>query len=117
MRSAAPAEPSIGYVVKGYPRLSELFIASEMHRLERAGLRLRLFVIKRGDEAFHHPIVDRIDAQPEYLPATASVSGTPLWQWLRIHLPLFARAIMREQRDGTRQQGQGQRRAHREENV
>jgi glycosyltransferase involved in cell wall biosynthesis len=87
--------PAIAYVIKGYPRLSELFIASEIHRLEQAGLRLRLFVIKRGDDAVRHPTVDRIQALPEYLPATASVSATPLWHWLRQHLPLFAGALVR----------------------
>ena len=85
----------VAYVVKGYPRLSELFIASEIHRLERAGLRLRLFVIKSGDDGLRHPIVDRIHAAPEYLPQTASVSGTPLHRWLRTHLPLFLPALRR----------------------
>jgi glycosyltransferase involved in cell wall biosynthesis len=87
--------PAVGYVVKGYPRLSELFIASEIHRLEQAGLRLRLFVIKQGDEAFRHPVVDRIRVRPEYLPQTGSVSGTPLWRWLRVHLPRFLRPLSR----------------------
>ncbi|PYR04666.1 MAG: hypothetical protein DMG00_22950, partial [Acidobacteria bacterium] len=85
----------VAYVIKGYPRLSELFIASEIHRLERAGLRLRLFVIKSGDDGLRHPIVDRIHAAAEYLPQTASVSGTPLHQWLRTHLPLFLPALRR----------------------
>jgi glycosyltransferase involved in cell wall biosynthesis len=85
----------VAYVIKGYPRLSELFIASEIHRLEQAGLRLRLFVIKSGDDALRHPIVDRIHAAPEYLPQTASVSGTPLYRWLRTHLPLFLPALRR----------------------
>ena len=88
-------EHAVAYIVKGYPRLSELFIASEIHRLEQAGLHLRLFVIKPGDDEFRHPIVDRIRAQPEYLPRTASVSGTPLWRWLRAHLPLFLPALRR----------------------
>jgi glycosyltransferase involved in cell wall biosynthesis len=92
-------EPSsgaaIGYVLKGYPRLSELFIASEIFRLEQSGLRLRLFVIKLGDETLRHPLVNRIRAQPEYLPHTASVSGVPLRRWLRDHLPLFWPALKR----------------------
>jgi len=92
-------EPSsaaaIGYVLKGYPRLSELFIASEIHRLEQSGLRLRLFVIKRGDEALRHPLVGRIHAQPEYLPHTTSVSAVPLRRWLRDHLLVFWPALRR----------------------
>jgi glycosyltransferase involved in cell wall biosynthesis len=85
----------VAYVIKGYPRLSELFIASEIHRLEQVGLRFRLFVIKSGDDELRHPIVDRIEAKPEYLPQTASVSGTPLYRWLRAHLPLFLPALRR----------------------
>src|SRR5262245_65061297 len=71
-------EAAVAYVLKGYPRISELFIASEIYRLERAGLPLRLIVIKRGEEAFHHPVVDRIQARPVYLPPTAPVSDVPL---------------------------------------
>jgi glycosyltransferase involved in cell wall biosynthesis len=97
-QSTAPGQslaPTVAYIVKGYPRLSELFIASEIHRLEQAGLRLRLFVIKRGEDGLRHPTVDRIQTQPEFLPETASVSSTPLWRWLRQHLPLFAAALGR----------------------
>ena len=32
---------SVAYVLKGYPRLSEIFIASEIYRLEQAGQRAR----------------------------------------------------------------------------
>ena len=90
---APPA--TVAYIVKGYPRLSELFIASEIHRLEQAGLRLRLFVIKAGDVSLRHPTVDRIQAPLEYLPATGSVSGMPFSTWLRVHFPLFAGACGR----------------------
>jgi len=90
-----PRDPMVAYIVKGYPRLSELFIASEIYRLEQAGIRLRLFVIKRGDTALRHATIDRIQASPEYLPDTASVSGTPIWRWLRQHLPIFAGALAR----------------------
>ena len=33
-----PAPPEVAYVLKGWPRISELFIASEIYRLEQAGL-------------------------------------------------------------------------------
>ncbi len=85
--------PAVAYVLKGYPRVSELFIASEIYRLERQGLPLRLFVITQGEEAFQHPVVERIQAQPVYLPATSSVSETPLRHWLRRHLPAFRPAL------------------------
>ncbi len=69
-------DPTIAYLLKGYPRLSELFIASEIERLERTGLRLRLFVIKPPDEPPRHRVVERIRARPEYLPPVTTVSGT-----------------------------------------
>ena len=72
----APAR--VAYVLKGYPRLSEMFIASEIYRLEQAGLPLRLYVIKPPDEAQTHPVVDRIQAPTEYLPPTTSLSATTL---------------------------------------
>src|SRR5262249_14853602 len=96
-RSAGPTpgEASIAYVLKGYPRVSELFIASEIYRLEQGGLPLRLFVITRGEDGFHHPVVDRIKVKPVYLPATTSVSDVPLWRWMRAHLPAFLPALGR----------------------
>ncbi len=53
-------ETTVAYVLKGYPRLSELFIASEVARLESLGVELRLFVVKPSDEDRHHPVVDRV---------------------------------------------------------
>ena len=72
---ATPATRS-GYVLKGFPRRSETFIASEIHRLEQLGVALRLFVLKPADEPDRHPVVDRIRAVPSYLPATTSLSGS-----------------------------------------
>lgn len=80
---------AVAYVLKGYPRMSELFIASEIYRLERLGVPLRLYVIKPADEARQHGIVARIKSKPEYLPATASLTKTPLRRWLKTHLKDF----------------------------
>jgi len=90
-----PNEPSVAYVLKGFPRMSELFIASEIHRLEQTGLPLRLYVIRPRDEAVTHPVVDRIAARPEYLPPTTPLTGTPLPAWLRRNLPAFRGAFLR----------------------
>jgi glycosyltransferase involved in cell wall biosynthesis len=84
---------TVAYVLKGWPRISELFIASEVHRVEQAGLPLRLYVIKPPDEAETHPVVDRIRTRPEYLPATTSLSATTLRAWLRENLPAFLPAL------------------------
>src|SRR3954469_23715289 len=89
---------SVAYVLKGWPRISELFIASEIYRREQAGLPLRLYVIKPPDEAQTHPVVDRIQAPSEYLPPTTSLSGTTLLAWLRENLGRFLPALRRTAR-------------------
>jgi glycosyltransferase involved in cell wall biosynthesis len=85
----------VAYVLKGFPRLSETFIANEIHELERMGLRLRLYSIKGGESHVVHDVVRRIRAPIEYLPELTSLSGTPLLAWLRVNLPRVARAHAR----------------------
>jgi glycosyltransferase involved in cell wall biosynthesis len=87
--------PTVAYVLKGYPRRSEIFITSEIHRLERLGLRLRLFVLKPADEHEHHPVVDRVLARPVYLPATSSLSASAALPWLAANLRAFLPALRR----------------------
>ena len=84
----------IAYIMKGYPRLSETFIANEIHLLETMGMRLRLYSVKRGD-AVVHGVVGRIKAPLTYLPATTSLSGSSLLGWLSVNLPQFAAAHWR----------------------
>ena len=88
---------SVGYVLMGFPRVSETFIASELHRVERAGIRVRLFVIKPvepRERELRHPVVDAILAQPQYLPDTSSLTA-PLHRWRPAHLKPFGPAIER----------------------
>jgi glycosyltransferase involved in cell wall biosynthesis len=84
---------TVAYLLKGYPRISELFIASEIHRMEQLGVPLRLFVIKHGGEATHHPVVDRIHAVPTYLTPTTLLSETSFPRWLIRNVPRFQGAI------------------------
>ena len=87
--------PVVAYVLKGFPRMSELFIASEIYRVEQAGVPLRLFVIRPRDEAQHHSVVDLIRARPDYLPPTTSLSGATLPRWLARNAPQFVRPLAR----------------------
>jgi glycosyltransferase involved in cell wall biosynthesis len=89
---------TVAYVLKGWPRISELFIASEIYRLEQAGVSLRMYVIRPPDETETHPVVDRIAAEPVYLPATTSLSATTLVAWLRRNLRPFLPALGRTAR-------------------
>jgi len=88
----AVAEGVVAYVLKGFPRLSETFIANEIHQLESAGMRLRLYSVKGGEHELVHDVVRRIRAPIEYLPEMTSLTGTPLLAWLRVNLPRVARA-------------------------
>jgi glycosyltransferase involved in cell wall biosynthesis len=90
-------KPSVGYVLMGFPRVSETFIASELHRVEQAGIRIRLFVLKPvepRERELTHPVVDAIAARPEYLPDTASLTA-PLQRWRPAHVAPFAPATRR----------------------
>ena len=82
----------IGFVVMGFPRISETFISNEILQLEALGARLRVFAIKRGDEDRRHESVERIRAPIEYLPRASSLSGTGLLRWLSDNLPRFRHA-------------------------
>jgi len=67
-RGAAPRGATVAYVMNGYPRLSETFIAHEIHQIEQLGMRLRLFAVKRENEDKVHPVVAAIRAPLRYLP-------------------------------------------------
>ena len=83
---------TVAYVMNGFPRLSETFIANEIYRLEQMGLGLRLYSVKREREPTAHPVVEAIGAPLVYLPEATSVSGTTLPAWLAQNLPAFWRA-------------------------
>ena len=55
-------------ILKGYPRLSETFIAQEIRNLERAGLRLRLVSLRHPTDTKRHPVHEEIEAPVSYLP-------------------------------------------------
>jgi glycosyltransferase involved in cell wall biosynthesis len=88
-------EGSIAYVLKGFPLLSETFISSEVHRVESSGIRLRIFVVKPPDEREHHPVVDQIRAQPDYLPSTTRISKGSRVRWLVTNAPQFVPCLVR----------------------
>ncbi len=54
-------------LVKGYPRLSETFIAQEILGLERAGLELRIVSMRRPTDTKVHPVHREISAPISYL--------------------------------------------------
>ena len=60
--------PRVGIVVKGYPRLSETFIAQEIHALERRGLDILIISLRDPTERRTHPIHAEIRSPVSYLP-------------------------------------------------
>ncbi|MBK8175446.1 MAG: glycosyltransferase family 4 protein [Rhodospirillales bacterium] len=58
----------VAFVLKGYPRLSETFIAQEILGLEQRGLDIRLFSMRRPTDPTIHPIHREIRAPVAYLP-------------------------------------------------
>ena len=68
MDSFDAAPGFVAVVLKGYPRLSETFIARELLGLEERGLEMRLFSLREPHDAATHPVHDRIRAPVAYLP-------------------------------------------------
>jgi len=59
---------TIAVLLKGYPRLSETFIAQEIRALEQRGLKLRLYSMRHPTDKKRHPIHSEIEAPVTYLP-------------------------------------------------
>jgi glycosyltransferase involved in cell wall biosynthesis len=60
--------PAIAVILKGYPRLSETFIAQELRELERLGAELRLVSLRHPTDRTCHPVHREIAAPVRYLP-------------------------------------------------
>ena len=58
----------VAFVLKGYPRLSETFIAQEIRALELRGLDIRLYSMRRPTDPHIHPVHREIEAPVTYLP-------------------------------------------------
>lgn len=58
----------IAVTVKGYPRLSETFIAQEILALEERGLALEIWSLRHPTERAVHPMNKKIKARVTYLP-------------------------------------------------
>jgi glycosyltransferase involved in cell wall biosynthesis len=59
---------SIAFILKGYPRLSETFIAQEINALERRGFDICIVALRRPTDPMRHPVHHEIRAPILYLP-------------------------------------------------
>ncbi|MEQ8285069.1 glycosyltransferase family 4 protein [Thalassospira sp.] len=86
---------SLAIVVKGYPRLSETFIAQEILGIQQAGIPYRIVSLRHPTDKKRHPINDRITGDVDYLPEY--VYQEPLRvlrSWLKVRkLPGYRRAF------------------------
>jgi glycosyltransferase involved in cell wall biosynthesis len=107
----APPTPRIAVVVKGYPRLSETFIAQEILALEERGLDLEIWSLRHPTEKAVHPMHKRIRARRVYLPEylyhePLRVLQGALWSLRQPGLGAVLRAFWRDlRRDFTPNRG------------
>lgn len=62
------SSPVLCVVLKGYPRLSETFIAQEIRELELSGFTVQIVSLRHPYDPATHPIHDEIEASVLYLP-------------------------------------------------
>ena len=74
---------TVAVVVKGYPRLSETFIAQEILGLEERGVRQRIVSLRRPTDPARHPVHERIAAPVDYLPEYVHEDPLRVWRGWR----------------------------------
>jgi glycosyltransferase involved in cell wall biosynthesis len=100
-KNASPFSVPVAFVLKGYPRLSETFIAQEILSLERAGLDIRLFSMRHPTDRKRHPIHAEIRAPVTYLPEYLHDEPMRVFRaWRKVrHLPGYKSALKAYQWD------------------
>jgi glycosyltransferase involved in cell wall biosynthesis len=74
----------VAFVLKGYPRLSETFIAQEILALERRGLDILIVSLRRPTDRAVHPVHRQISAARLYLPEYLYQEPRRVWRsWRR----------------------------------
>lgn len=98
-------QPAIAVVLKGYPRLSETFIAQELHGLEQLGFRLAFYSMRHPTDKRSHPIHGEISAPVTYLPeylyyqpwrVLRSIWHVARWPTFRATLGSWLRDLLRD---------------------
>jgi glycosyltransferase involved in cell wall biosynthesis len=73
----------VGFVVKGYPRLSETFIAQEILALEQRGLDILIVSLRHPTDPATHPVHGQIRAPVLYLPEYLKDEPRRVWRGWR----------------------------------
>ncbi len=84
----------VAFILKGYPRLSETFIAQEILALERLGLDIRIWSLRFPTDGANHPVHREIAAPVTYLPEYLYQEPMRVWRaWRAVRRrPGYARA-------------------------
>ncbi len=61
-------DPKLAVLVKGWPRLSETFIAQELVALQQAGHQFDIWSLRHPTDTKRHPLHDRFSGKVHYLP-------------------------------------------------
>ncbi|THH35110.1 colanic acid biosynthesis glycosyltransferase WcaL [Aliishimia ponticola] len=86
--------PKLAIVVKGWPRLSETFIAQELVALEAAGLAFDIWSLRHPTDKKRHPLHDKVTGAVHYLPEYLHDEPGRVWTaWRKARrLPGYAAA-------------------------
>ncbi len=86
----------VAFVLKGYPRLSETFIAQEIHALEQRGLDILIVSLRHPTDTAIHPVHRQIKADCLYLPEYLYQEPLRVWRgWRRVRRLLGYHAARR----------------------
>jgi glycosyltransferase involved in cell wall biosynthesis len=81
--SSPPGVGRVVFVLKGYPRLSETFIAQEILALERRGLEILIVSLRHPTDRTTHPVHQLIRSALLYLPEYLYQEPRRVWRgWL-----------------------------------
>lgn len=98
---AASPVGRVAFVLKGYPRLSETFIAQEIAALEQLGLQILIVSLRHPTDTRTHPVHAEIRAPVRYLPEyLRDAPWRVLRAWWRVRrLPGYRSALRTWLRD------------------
>ena len=93
--SSTSVNADVAVFLKGYPRLSETFIAQEILALQKAGLSMQLVSLRHPTDTKRHPVHHEITAPILYLPEYVHQEiGRCLKGWWRARrLPGYSKAF------------------------
>ena len=87
--------PRVAVVLKGWPRLSETFIAQEIAGLEARGIALEIWSLRHPTDKVRHPVHDRLRGRVAAIKLHRMTRGSLRWtshHTVRSGVPVFLAA-------------------------